>query len=1060
MSIIIPEFLSRKLLPCRQSPVIDMLSNKYNWKSFNAITENELKKVYSEDFEYFWPLIKILAFHGVGFYGKLNRFNFNNESKNITLIQLKTNDAPLDFENRYAFLKLYLEPYGINKKSDLDLIPLSNLVNANIKEEILKKLLIEDGFSFISTNDLSTSLKDHNYLNETLNKVNAEETLEFVFNNELYCINKRKGDYRLDENYFPASKLLDNLTKKYNYKYVKDLPKNIDFLTKLPYIGVKSVEKFFLNPLCEKKSLIENRKKIVTKMMIKEIGKVTYKSETIYIPEKIYQYSIKDMKFSSEIVNLLNEFEIKTLGELPSELDDFFNVLKLKKKEKENFWLNIFQIFSSEQVKNMFLTFISDLQNNKAPVFVNEREAEILKIRLENNTLERIGNELGITRERVRQITKKTVDLIYKRYKKFFDELYVYIDKVSFIHIQDVFPEINSYDAHYILGLFKLLPLEISVEKKYISAYEHSFLVNSLDEFYHSITIGKDDYHEFTKEDLEYYVKNFFNIKLEEIKLENCINDLIENAFLASNDGVNYQYKHKFTKSRLCQIVFKKEFAEGLNVYKDFELFRERLNNYYPEKFNGDNQRSIISNLTREDNIIVLWRIGFFKHISAINPDINTITLKPIKKWLRSQLTKDIEQINTSAAFNFFQEDLLSLGIDNEHALFSLLKIYYPNSFDYYRSPTIAISGFGQRSKKKVIEKFLAQKKKEVNKEELTQYFTKQLGWTETMLEQNISVSSLIIKTNNGYIHLNSLKMNDDLLQKILKYADIKMKQLQRSYSVEALFNERKSTFLQMGIKDSRILYHIMEKFFSKHFVFHRYPLVNPMGEYKIEQLSSSGQFEKYFIEQNDCLTREELYKEFVINRGWKESSFYSAFSKNKNSIVQIFPSEYAHIDLIGWNADKQIQFEEVLEAFILNFDARFIHIEKDILNNQNLVKKLPSLDTSFHWSFELIGTFVELSSNFKLLGKKKALLISTIKAHGMVKDEHEFISYLIRNKFNGYVKIPELSKLLYSLDLCGQVIPETFISDNKKELDYVKINDELILKELVGENEFQKIKS
>src|SRR5699024_6639494 len=155
---------------------------------------------------------------------------------------------------------------------------------------------------------------------------------------------------------------------------------------------------------------------------------------------------------------------------------------------------------------------------------------------------------------------------------------------------------------------------------------------------------------------------------------EHITEQIISECFVPAGTPGQFIYNQKISKARKCQIVFEKEFSGGLAIHKQKEKFIEKLLEYYPEDFKNDSPRSIISNLTRDESEIILWRVGFFKHISAVSPKVNEKTLLPIKKWLESKLDEGISQISANAAFDVFSTELNHLEIDTEHALFSLLK--------------------------------------------------------------------------------------------------------------------------------------------------------------------------------------------------------------------------------------------------------------------------------------------------------------------------------------------------------------------------------------------------
>ncbi|WP_226894858.1 sigma factor-like helix-turn-helix DNA-binding protein [Oceanobacillus oncorhynchi] len=1059
-NVIIPSYLVKKLLPDNKNNVISILKEKYDWNTYGDITENELRRVYNQDFNIFWTVVKYLSFQGFKFSGKLFRYNFssNNGSGYLLFFKEIQNNEVLDYEYKYAFLKIQLVPNGINEKYDLHLVPLDHVLNVHMNLNNVTSFFAREGFAILKTDFLNSQENYSVLFNNKEKEKSIDKNLEFYVGNISYSVSIEDAKNSFTSEKIRASNVLKTLIKL-GYSKIDDLPKDLSFLLEVPYVGQRAVENFFKalkNTSMEKSDTKQKKKKQFYNTIIEKNG-FLYLDEEIQLNEACMQIPLLEDYFNQNVFQLFQECGFKVIGDLPYETEAFLRSNGYKKRESCEQSAKIYEHLPIQVLQDLLFFSLNQFIINQKPPFIDQRDWEIMLLRLNGKTLEEIGEKYNITRERIRQIIKKNLDKMFNRYLKYFDYLEQEIKKYLFINIYDFFKDKDSNCINLMRSLVNVYSLPFNI-------YEDNLSVESRDEFFTrlkgfktSIANSHKETHVYTREEIEKYVVKFFttnnsieNKDSDPKKYEFITNQLINESFEPTSQVNYYIYKKKISKARMCQIVFEEEFAEGLEIYKNKHIFIEKLLEYFPEEFKNDSSRSIIANLTRDENVIVLWKLGFFKHISAVKPDVSVHTLAPIKEWLQSQLTDKIRQINTNIAFNKFVDQLKLLEIDNEHALFSLLKIHFPNAFNYSRSPTLVKVGQKRLKKKKILESHVKKYNGYVSNEVLTTHFINTLGWTKTMVEQNISASEQLLKTADGLVHVDCLNIEKEELEDIFLYIKKKITKLQNSFSIETIFEERKSTLLQLNIKDSRVLYHLLEKYYPEEFDYYRYPHIHPVGKYKTEQFSIVGQFETFFLENQDYFPRDEIYEEFVQERGWAMSTYYMAYSKNKEIILEVFPEEFAHIELIKWNKEKEAKLIEVLKNFLLNkMEKPFIHIERDIIANDNLIDQFPSINPLFEWNHTLLISILKSIDHFILLGTKRVVIFPINNSLG-IQNEQDYISYLLKNKFDGYVKISELQKYLYSIDICGASIPQYYLISEDRELDYVLTNDEVILKELM----------
>ncbi|MET3699839.1 sigma-70-like protein [Bacillus oleivorans] len=1049
----IPSLLNQKRLPSHKSNILSTIKEKYGWETYGDITIEELKKLYKQHIAHFWTVIKYLSFQGVGFSGKLQRYQFFNENgKGYTLVFDKKNKSTiLDFEYKYAFLKIQLEPYGIAEKYDLHLVPLHHVINEHMKIEEVITFFQSEGFDVLPEETLNQSGNNlSTLLNSTEKEKSIENELVFSVKEKTYILSSVKRDMSLKDESIPASKIL-RVLNNYGYEKVGDLPTDMSFLLDIPNVAQRSVEKFFFtidNNLTFKKET-PTKKKVQNLSRISTENSFLFIEEQIPLEEEFMTIPLERKYWGNKMFELLQVHDMKYLGDLPYDLESFLKDNGYKKVERRELSAKIFEHLPTDYLKELFFQSLKLFVDKRKPDSFPDRDWSILLQRLDGCTLEEIGQHFDVTRERIRQIISKGLEKMFVRYNKLFSIIESELKQYPFLNVYDFFNNREEALIEKASSFIYVYALPFNIYGNYLTLDDRDLFYDKIKAFKSDIAKDRNETHIYSREEIEEYVLEYFPAK-EICDFRRLTDELISESFEEASEN-QYTFKQRISKTRMCQIVFEKEFANGLAVYKQKDLFIKKLHEYFPQEFKNDTARSIIANLTRDEHVILLWEIGYFKHISVVHPNVSKETLAPIKDWLQSQLSQDIKQINTNAAFGEFGDILSSLEIDTEHALFSLLKIHFPEAFNYSRSPTLVMIGHERKEKKKIIEDYVKDCDGYVSNEELSRHFMKNLGWTKTMYEQYISASELLLKTSDGLIHMNCLDFEKDDMDRIFRYAKQKTLSLQNSYSVETIFEERKSTLLQMGVKDGKVLYHLLEKYYSEEFDFTRYPHIHPVGKYKTDQFSVAGQFETFFLENNDYFLRDEIYKEFVQERGWAMSTYYMAYSKNREKILEVFPDEFAHIELIEWTKEKENQLFQVLEGFLTeNKDKPFIHIERDIIANKNLVKQFPDINLLFDWNHSLLVSILENTDAFVLLGSKKVGILSKANEFG-IKSEHEYLSYLLKNKYDGYVKLAELQKYLFSIDMCRKSsIPRYYLTSSEKELDYELVNDELILKELM----------
>lgn len=1050
----IPSYLLQKSIPAHNENPLKKMSLVYNWSIFGDISEEDLKLIRINYYLDFWEVVKCLAFHGVIFTGKLNRFKFSKTSDDHLI--LKGEDATIDYEYTYSYLKLRLKPYHIHQKSDLHLLPLSHLEIQNHMSESVYTFFKKEGFCIRSINEISNVINPSEY-NYTTNNVNVSSTLEE--NKQLYLGGKIisiPSSYRksINREEFVSTPKLVRLLNDQGYYDVADLPNDLSFLLKFPTVGNGVVDKFIshLNAEILEGPNVENvsnpvKPIIMQKQTISEIGFIVINEQYYRIHEKYWSINVEFLEYPVFV-----RYGIKKIGQLPVKIKEFLSENNVSKRDQKQWGITFFKQLPLEFLTQLFIETLNRISLNDCPTSIEDRNWSILIKRSQGITLEQIGALSNITRERVRQIIRKDFAKLCEIYESVLKDIENKVNENILLHVFDLFPEadekiLNGWRLldvlNYSISIKGPLALKSSnIDVDYIIdewftefVKKHSSIITFSNETIIeelSIVIPKSNTATFNYF-LDLVLKSYFSI------------DIISN---------HYRINQRLNKAKMCLIVFQNEFPNGLAIYKEGDSFKKKIIEHFPDKFEGDSERSIISNLIRMEEDIVLWDNGFYVPFCKISPYIQEDKVKEVKDWfVNIMLKQNLQQINTRVAFQRFDYVLKEMQIMNPHALFSILKKMYPDSFNYAHSPTLVMRGHERNNQNKLLEHHVLESNDYVSQEHLKEHFVNKLGWSNVAYEQQIIYSDgkLIKAKDQSVIHIDNLDLDQSILQGIIRYTKSKLEQI-KTISIDSIFDEKQTAMVHMNIKDSRILFEVLKSYSDEEMEFHRYPHVFLTGTVRGRTVTSAKQMEEYFFETGYSLLRDEVKLEFIVNRGWKPSTVHAAYNENKHKVVQLFDDEFIHVNHIGWNLRKQ----EILTNRIIEYwnekckNDVFINLGFQ-LNNDEFYASLPKLENGHSWSISLLSSFMEiLDDTFLCIGNKqrKRLFVRIDNPFG-VRSDPDFIAYLLKERYPGYVKKNVLIEYLTSIEFSKNKIPANCFPEEEGDFLYYENQDEFILYEM-----------
>lgn len=366
---------------------------------------------------------------------------------------------------------------------------------------------------------------------------------------------------------------------------------------------------------------------------------------------------------------------------------------------------------------------------------------KILLLRARKRTLQEIGDELGITRERVRQIEKKVVRPFcrWQRNKRFLPRLSAEFNGETILEAT----ELQEYFGDTTEVLLYLL-----------QCADDEFF--SYDRDTDTVIIVDDDITDFAREYVERMPDELDVATVEEYKnkaidehgiLIDIFEREIDRQYKIS--GTIY-HRNKLSLEKMYNIVMKRYYPDGMNVYDDEELarFRSLLINEFGDVSLPEKNRAISAAIGRT---CILCGRGKYRV-----KENEKIPHKLVKRICEFIMKSDRRLFFMNEIFLEFENELREEGIDNRFFLQGILREEYENGLffrkDYVSKDSENLSMYRD------IQLFIKKSEYPVTKEQIRAAYP---GITEIMISIALTDDD-IINYFGSYIHSANLNLYDD----------------------------------------------------------------------------------------------------------------------------------------------------------------------------------------------------------------------------------------------------------------------------------------------------------
>lgn len=321
-----------------------------------------------------------------------------------------------------------------------------------------------------------------------------------------------------------------------------------------------------------------------------------------------------------------------------------------------------------------FLKWCSfDIKTEIADLFeeINSRGniGVVLQGRARGKTLQILGTELGITRERIRQLETKAKRIfgVWQGKKRILSQISAIrnSDKIlSPIELQDYFGEYFS-EMIYLLRSYESPTFTYDVQLDVFVLGDES-LTSTVFAIVESLpsSFGDKAYREY----VDYVIENDIPLELFE--------KILYEEF--KKDGSTYHRIHQ-TLTDVYHLVMNNHFSQGINIYDEQEMLEFRriaVEEYGCHKLPA-NDRAIG---TRIQDICMMCDKGRYK------PKSKECISKELANKIHAYISESSSTIFlTNILFSIFEEELVDCGVDNKYYLQGVLRELYDDEFFFRR---------------------------------------------------------------------------------------------------------------------------------------------------------------------------------------------------------------------------------------------------------------------------------------------------------------------------------------------------------------------------------------
>lgn len=631
-------------------------------------------------------------------------------------------------------------------------------------------------------------------------------------------------------------------------------------------------------------------------------------------------------------------------------------------------------------------------------------------------TLQQLGNQMHITRERVRQIEQRLMEYVNNVIEAvchMYQAKYRFTDYISFRSLRIYFHEKEDLDVvKYVISVAR---------KEKCLNFADKLLVNGMtaDEVVHKLD-------KITKKHIG-EVQNFYEkvMDIDEaltargvsfVDLEDYLNYLLMNGYKKSGD---YVYRGISSYGKLCAVAVRKYFKNGIRIYDDDQInrLRELVNLEFEGLELAGNNRSVMA---RVSNYLVLCDRGTY--IAKESVKINPALLEEIYQYI---LSLPASTVLFSELYLKFQKKLdEQSNIHNKYFLQGILKYYFHKEFKFERDLIIK-RGMEKQEIRSRIAAYIKACGRPVHKNEIKEKFA---GASEMIILNTSYRSSEILHWQyNYFIHADFLQVTE-AERGVLRQELQQLFDTFSGYANEYLLYERMKkypAFLQKNsIENSTNLFYTAAYLFENEFRFKRPHIVSERGAFP--SLNTDDIIRTFFFDRD--IIRYSDYLEFIKAIGLSVGTSYAVFKHLERELVRVSEDAYVKKEKLALPQETVREIYSVVSRHMPK--EEYLPIVKI-----DFYEELP--DIGMEWNAYLLETvfYAYPNEDYVLIAPhvEDRRYIKTIvvpKKKG-VRRFDELVATVLKEVGNNGITLYQFENLLIAKGIIGKYFPkELYQSD------------------------------